>query len=479
MLQFLSHRRRYLFRALIPINSQIKNPNFYCTNQTLISSNISTNDTDNYQIKKNKKKERETLYSKISPLGNPKIKIAPVLDEWVQTGNKVRFAELLRIIHDLRKRSRFSQALQVSEWMKRSGMFTYSTTEHAVQLDLIGRVHGYISAESYFNDLNELDKTEKTYGALLHCYVRQRQIDKSLTHLQIMKEKGFNLSSVAYNDIMVLFTKIGQHDNVPDVLIQMKENGVSPDNLSYRLCINSYGVRSDIGGIEKILHEMQCRLDINVDWNTYAVIANYYTKAGMKDEANNFLERAEMTLDNKDTVGHNHLISLHANLGNKDQVFRLWDLEKRKFKKCINKDYINMLKSVVRLDELEAAEALLKEWESSDNCYDFRVPNTIVGGYITKGLYEKAEGMLRDLMDKGKANTPESWGRLSAGYLHKDEMDKAVECMKVALRFREHCKGWKPDPFVLTSLLNVIREKGSMEDVDVFTECITNVIRDT
>lgn len=401
-----------------------------------------------------KKEKKETIYSKISPLGNPKIKIGPVLDQWVESGKKVRFAELLRIIHDLRKRSRFSQALQVCEWMEKSGMFTYSATEHAVQLDLIGRVHGYLSAENYFNNLSQEDKTEKTYGALLHSYARQGQTDKSLSLLQMMKEKGLRLSPVAYNDIMILYTKVGQHEKVPDVLIRMKDNGVSPDNLSYRLCINSYGVRSEMDGIKNVLREMEYQPNISMDWNTYAVVANFYIKAGLKDEANSYLQRAEKILDNKDTVGHNHLISLHANLGNKAQVSRLWAIQKKTFKKRINKDYLNILKSLVRLDEFESALECLKEWESSGNCYDFRVPNTIILGYIEKGLCERAEAMLKDLMDEGKANTPESWGRLSAGYLHKDEMEKAVECMKIALSFRGHSKGWKPDPSVLARLNN-------------------------
>ncbi|XP_027111775.1 pentatricopeptide repeat-containing protein At4g21705, mitochondrial [Coffea arabica] len=460
-------RRLSLFQTLISVNSRVKNTQkFYCTNQIVINSSRGGNQSNREGEEIRKKEKKETLYSRISPLGNPKTKIGPVLDQWVESGQKVRFAELRRIIHDLRKRSRFSHALQVCEWMKKSGMFTYSPTEHAVQLDLIGRVHGYLSAENYFTDLSEEDKTEKTYGALLHSYARQRQSDKSLSLLQMMKEKGLSLSSVAYNDIMLLYTKVAQHEKVPDVLIQMQDNGVSPDNLSYRLCINSFGVRSDMDGIKNVLREMEYQPNISMDWNTYAVVANFYIKEGLKDEANSYLQRAEKILDNNDTEGYNHLISLHANLGNKAQVFRLWALEKNTFKKRINKDYLNMLKSLVRIDEFESALECLKEWESSGNCYDFRVPNTIILGYIEKGLCEKAEAMLKGLMGEGKAHMPESWGRLSAGYLHKDEMEKAVECMKVALSFCGERKGWKPDPSVLTKLNNFLGDKGSMEDTE-------------
>ncbi|CAK9152523.1 unnamed protein product [Ilex paraguariensis] len=418
---------------------------------------------------------KESLYSRISPLGNPSLNLTPELDEWVEKGKKVRFGELKRIIHDLRKRKRFSQALQVSEWMNKKGIFSFTPIEHAVQLDLIGKAHGYVHAEGYFNNLMDQEKTDKTYGALLHCYARQRQTDKSLSHLQKMKEKGFTLSPLTYNDIMCLHTNISQHEKVPEILTEMKEDGVPPDNLSYRICINSYGVRSDIEGMETILKEMESQSRIVMDWNTYTVVANFYIKAGIKDKANQFLKKAEERLDNKDGLGYNHLISLHAQLGNKGKVHRLWDLEKSACKRCINRDYINMLESLVRLGELEEAEKLLKEWESSGNCYDFRVPNTIIVGYTNRHLYKKAEAMLLDVMEKGNAPTPDSWGRVAAGYLYKGEMEKALECMKAALSLHVKNKRYKPNLKVITSILSSLGEKGSIEDVEAFIDSLRTV----
>lgn len=57
--------------------------------------------------------QKATLYAKISPLGDPTISVEPELNGWVQEGKKVRVGELQRIIHDLRKRRRFTQALEV------------------------------------------------------------------------------------------------------------------------------------------------------------------------------------------------------------------------------------------------------------------------------------------------------------------------------------------------------------------------------
>lgn len=192
-----------------------------------------------------------------------------------------------------------------------------------MQLDLIGRVRGLDSAESYFNNLSDQDKIISTYGALLNCYIREGVIDKSFYHMQNMREMGFAFTPLDYNNVMSLYTNTGQHEKVPDVLSVMKKNGVSPDNFSYRICINSYGARSDLNSMEKALEEMESLPHISVDWTTYAIVANYYIKAGIHEKAMIILKKCEEKV-NKDALGYNNLISLYVSLGNKDEMMRLW-----------------------------------------------------------------------------------------------------------------------------------------------------------
>ncbi|KAE8723031.1 Pentatricopeptide repeat-containing protein [Hibiscus syriacus] len=419
---------------------------------------------------------KATLYSRISPLGGPDKSVEAELEDWLKHGNNIRVAELQRIIQDLRKRKRFTQALQVSEWMNKKGLCAFSPTEHAVQLDLIGKVRGFATAESYFNGLKDQDKTDKTYGALLNCYVRQRQTDKSLSHLRKMKELGFASTALTYNDIMCLYTNTGQHEKVPDVMREMKEKNVSPDNFSYRICINSVGLMSNLEGMEIFLTEMENQPHIKMDWNTYAVVANFYIKAGLTEKAIDQLKKSEQKLDNKDGTGYNHLISLYASLGDKTEVLRLWGLEKAACKRYLNKDFITMLQSLVRLDELEEAEKVLKEWESSGNCYDLRIPNIVIAGYIRRGLHEKAEAMLENLMEKGKTTTPNSWGILAASYLDKGQVKKAFECMKAALSLLGEDKGWKPNFRVVTGILDWVGDEGSVRDTEEFVELLRRTI---
>lgn len=57
---------------------------------------------------------KKDLFSRISTIGDPNQSVAPVLDKWVEEGNKVKGLDLKPIIRDLRSRRRYTHALQVT-----------------------------------------------------------------------------------------------------------------------------------------------------------------------------------------------------------------------------------------------------------------------------------------------------------------------------------------------------------------------------
>ncbi|KAK6230534.1 hypothetical protein QUC31_002052 [Theobroma cacao] len=410
------------------------------------------------------------LYSRINAVGDPRCGVDPVLQQWVQEGRHVNELQLQRIIRDLRARRRYSHALEVCKWMSNSDL-EFSSSDCAVQLDLIGRVHGLMSAKSFFSSMRDQEKTVKTYGALLNCYVREGLLDESLSLMKKMRDMGFLSSPLNYNDLMCLYTNTGQLEKVPDVLLEMKRNGVSPDKFSYRICINSYGARADINSMEKVLQEMKSHRHIKMDWVTYSTVANHYIKAGLKEKALYYLKKCEKNVG-KDAVGYNHLISFYASLGNKDEMKRLWDLQKAKCRKQINRDYITMLGSLVKLGELEETEKLLEEWELACKTFDFRVPNVLLIGYCQKGLIEKAEAKLQDIIRRRKTATPNSWSIIAAGYLNKNNMEKAFECFKEALAAQSQNRDWRPKASLISSILSWLGENGEVEDAEAFVKLL-------
>ncbi|OMO80264.1 hypothetical protein CCACVL1_13049 [Corchorus capsularis] len=416
---------------------------------------------------------RDDLYFRINAVTDPHCSVTPVLQKWIEGRSHVKESELRRIIRSLRSRRRYSHALEVSQWMSSNGS-RFSSGDSAVQLDLIGRVHGLISAKSFFYSLKEEDKSVQTYSALLNCYVQEGLVDEALSLVKKMKEMGFLTSPLPYNDIMCLYTKTGQHEKVPDVLSEMKRNGVSPDIFSYRVCMNSYGARADYNSMGKVLEEMNSRRDIKRDWLTYSVVANYYIKGGLKEMGIYYLKECEKLC--KTAEGFNFLISSYATLGIKDEMERLWALQKVKCKKHVNRDYMTGLSSLVKLGELEEAESLLEEWELSCTTFDFRVPNALLIGYCQRGLVEKAEAKLQDIIKRRKTANPSSWSIIATGYAYNNNMEKAFECFNEALAVQAENRDWKPKESLISSILSWLGENGEIEDAEAFVNSLKSKV---
>ncbi|CAD6213107.1 unnamed protein product [Miscanthus lutarioriparius] len=411
----------------------------------------------------------QSLQSTLWPLGHPGTLLVPEIELWAaRPRNRLRAVELQRIVRELRKRRRHRQALEVSEWMNLKGHVKFLPKDHAIHLDLIGQIHGVGAAETYFNNLSNKDKTEKPYGALLNCYTRELLVDKALAHFQNMKGLGFVFSTLPYNNLMGLYTNIGQHERVPSVMAEMKSDGIVPDNFSYRICINSYGTRADFFGLENTLEEMECEPQIVVDWNTYAVVASNYIKGDQREKAYSALRKAEAKMDKKDADAYSHLISLYGHLGDKSEVKRLWALQMLNCKRYINKDYTNMLAVLVKLDEITEAEDLLKEWESSKNAFDFQVPNVLLTGYRQKDLLDKAETLLDGFLKKGKTPPSTSWGIVAIGYAEKGDVAKAYELIKNALCVYVPNTSWIPRPSMIEMILKYLGDEGEVKDVEAF-----------
>lgn len=55
----------------------------------------------------------DSLYRRISPVGDWRVSIVPILDQWIQEGRSVNKVRLQRIIRELRKYRRFKHSLEV------------------------------------------------------------------------------------------------------------------------------------------------------------------------------------------------------------------------------------------------------------------------------------------------------------------------------------------------------------------------------
>lgn len=289
--------------------------------------------------------------------------------------------------------------MQIFEWMSRK--FSFSSGELAIHLDLIAKVRGVASAEKYFADLPNTKKNQDTYSALLNCYIKEKNIDKSEATMEKLKYLGFAKYTLTYNQMMTLYMKTQQFEKVPLVIQEMKKNGISLNKYSYNIWMNCCATFSDIGQVEEVLNEMECDDNIDPDWTFYSTLANIYLKAKVLDKVESALKELENKMKRKDRAAYDHLISLYGGLRNKDEVYRIWQSFELAFPRMTNNSYYCFLSSLVRIGDIEGAENFLKRWESQKSFDDIRVYNVLLGAYFREGWLQKTKVLFRHMVENG------------------------------------------------------------------------------
>ncbi|KDP21918.1 hypothetical protein JCGZ_03056 [Jatropha curcas] len=409
------------------------------------------------------------LYRRISPVGDHKVSIVPILDQWIEEGRSVNRFQLIGAIKELRYYKRYSHALEILTWMTDKRYFALCSPDIALRLDLMSKVHGIEEAEKYFNNVPQKLKVVEVYGGLLHCYAHATHVEKAEALMQKMRDLGFDRTLFTYNDMLNLYYRTGNFEKLDALVHEMEENGIVYDKITISLQLSAYAAVSNIEGMEKVIKKMESDRKIVLDWITYSAAATGYAKAGLADKALEMLKKSERLITSKRSRAYEGLITQYATLGKKDEVLRIWELYRKK-EKVYNKGYTRIITSLLKFDDIESAEKIFEEWESQNLFYDIQIPNCLIGAYSRKGLLERAENLIDRAVSKGGKTNALTWCHLATGYLLKDQTAQAVETMKKAKVVLQPDR--MPSKERLASCLENLKGEENFEKVEEFIKLL-------
>ncbi|CAL9147523.1 pentatricopeptide repeat-containing protein At4g02820, mitochondrial-like isoform X1 [Musa acuminata AAA Group] len=406
---------------------------------------------------------RDTLGRRLLSLIYPKRSAVVVLRKWAEEDKPIQKYQLNRVVRELRKYKRYKHALEICEWMTTQSHIKLLPGDYAVHLDLVAKVCGLASAQKFFEDLPVRMKGPSTCTALLHTYVQCKLTDKAESLMEEMSAQGLLRCSLPYNHMLTLYISNGELNKIPDLLRDLKRNA-SPDEITYNLWLSVFAKKNDVIGAEKVLHQMG-KDNVTADWVTYSILANMYIKAACHDKAKEALVEMEKRVFKKDRVAYCSLISLHAGLLDKDNVYRMWNKLKATFRKMSDMEFKCMLSSLTKLGDIEEAESIYKEWESVSGTQDSRLPNILLAFYVKNDMMEKAEKFLMHIVETGVKPSYTTWELLASGNLHKNRMDKVLDCLKKALSTLEK---WDPNVGLVKAVFTELEAMGNVEDAENF-----------
>lgn len=351
--------------------------------------------------------------------------------------------------------------MQICEWMTLQPDIKLLPGDYAVHLDLIAKVRGLKSAEKFFEDLPDQFRGQPTCTALLHVYVQNNLADKAEALMLKMSECGLLKNPLPYNHMLSLCISNGNPEKVPEIIEELKKN-TSPDVVTFNLHLAACASQDDVETAERIFLELK-KAKLDPDWVTYSTLSNLYIKNAFPEKAGSTLKEMESRISRKTRVAYSSLLSLHANMGNKDEIFRIWKKLKSCFRKLNDAEYTCMISSLVKVSDFAEAENLYREWESVTGTNDIRVSNILLASYINRDQMEMAENFYNQIVQKGMEPSYTTWELFTWGYLKKKDVGKVLDSFKKAIM---SVKKWNFDQRLVRKIFKMLEEQAHVEGAE-------------
>ncbi|KAL9285400.1 Pentatricopeptide repeat-containing protein mitochondrial [Arabidopsis thaliana] len=418
-----------------------------------------------------KAKKHRSIYKKLSSLGTRGGgKMEETLNQFFMEGVPVKKHDLIRYAKDLRKFRQPQRALEIFEWMERKEI-AFTGSDHAIRLNLIAKSKGLEAAETYFNSLDDSIKNQSTYGSLLNCYCVEKEEVKAKAHFENMVDLNHVSNSLPFNNLMAMYMGLGQPEKVPALVVAMKEKSITPCDITYSMWIQSCGSLKDLDGVEKVLDEMKAEGEGIFSWNTFANLAAIYIKVGLYGKAEEALKSLENNMNPDVRDCYHFLINLYTGIANASEVYRVWDLLKKRYPNVNNSSYLTMLRALSKLDDIDGVKKVFAEWESTCWTYDMRMANVAISSYLKQNMYEEAEAVFNGAMKKCKGQFSKARQLLMMHLLKNDQADLALKHFEAAVLDQD--KNWTWSSELISSFFLHFEEAKDVDGAEEFCKTLT------
>ncbi|KAG0470056.1 hypothetical protein HPP92_016756 [Vanilla planifolia] len=226
-----------------------------------------------------------------------------------------------------------------------------------------------------------------------------------------MKNSNLSVSILAYNEMMTLYTSIGQLDKVHAVVDEIKKRKVLPDIYTYNQWVSASAATLDIKGVRKILDEIASDSRSINGLTMYMKLAEIYISVGnFINWDNSLIETDKIT--QREWITYDFLILLHACLGNIEKVNEMWKAFHRTSQKMISRNYVCILSAYLVMGKSKEADQVISEWKESKVLdFDISACKRLFDAFVKVGLFDEAD-TLRELLLQKNCAIPDSFLKL-------------------------------------------------------------------
>ncbi|CAH8323324.1 unnamed protein product [Eruca vesicaria subsp. sativa] len=275
--------------------------------------------------------------------------ITPLLQEWGKP------SELRILIKNLQDSNQFSKALEASSWLCDQKVINLFPEDYADRLDLTEKVLGLKEANKFFErSIPEKMKGYTVYSTLLNTYTRcyNQNVNEAEAIFEKMGELGFLTKLSPFKSMISLYSVLGKRIEIENLLRKMEEKNIELDSVTMNNVLRVNAYVSDVDLMDK--HKSQWADKLKLEVETMDAMATAYEKAG------SILKAIEMTTSTQ-------------------EVYRL----RKKIGEMGNEEYLRVIRSLLKLGDVQGAQEMYEEWEQSKGGaeFDARIPGLLISRY--------------------------------------------------------------------------------------------------
>lgn len=425
---------------------------------------------------KTAKEKKDLLFNRVSRLTSfSRITAKDVLDKWVAEGNPVKRFDLVNLIGYCRNHKKFHLALQLSDWMETMN-FQINNADQAIRIDLLYKTKNLASAEKYFDSLQDSEKTQKTFGAILRSYCNEKEFGKASETFKKMKESNY-ATTLNYNNMLALYHNMNQPEKVISLVQEMEEK-IAIDVYTYNLVINSYAALKKFDAVEEVVDKMKSN-NVELSLFTYGNLATIYVNCGLFEKANVFLEMMEKMDSKVNEFGVGALrirMRLYSEMNDLSGVKRAWESLKSTYGRPSNTSHLSMLVALSKMGDQESLENLFKEWEMSCSHYDFRLPNVLLKFYLRRDMIEEATTLYENLVNKGMETYLSTLILFATLCIKKGQIDLALKYLQTGVDKAKQ-KEFLISEETIKLFLEYFEENCDEDRAEKFIDCMRKIDR--
>uniref|UniRef100_A0A803NH65 Pentatricopeptide repeat-containing protein n=1 Tax=Cannabis sativa TaxID=3483 RepID=A0A803NH65_CANSA len=407
------------------------------------------------------------IYKRISYMENPELGSGSVLNQWEKEQKLISKGDLCRVIKELRKYKSFERALEVYDWMNsRADRFRLSSSDVAIRLDLIAKVRGIDAAESLFLSLSETSKDKRMYGALLNVYARAKMKEKAESLFDQMRTLGHASHSIPFNVMMTLYMNLKEYEKVEFLVTEMVKKNIRLDIYSYNIWLSCCGSQGSADKMEEVFEQLTKDKALLPNWTTFSTMATMYIKMGQFGKAEEYLKELENKITGQNRIPYHYLLSLYGSVGNKEEIYRVWNVYKSIFPKVPNLAYQSIISSLLRIGDIEGAEKIYEEWLLVKSYYDPRIANLFMVYYTKNRNLEKALSFVDRVVEVGGKPNSGTWETLAEGHAGVKKIPEALTYWKKAFA-ADGSNNWRPKPVYVSAFLDLCEQENDLESKEV------------